>query len=258
MSQKVPPDFMESLKLKTKLLYLLISVGLGLLVVAFIGYVNLLTMKRNVDTLYFGSMIPLTELSAINTAYHHEFESDIYRWREKLLSDEEFSREITFGITNIDQLWASYRSHHTRAEEVPYITYTDGRIDAMKRYFEDIRSLATKHAQASSISIVTLSDNITSIHNTIAQLISYEISVAAALAAATAFVGVNAIGAGREIAVSTAFLLGFTLRGGQFRSVGPCLDIARYRLVPSKRNRRMPLISGTDLPLGNEIPFQRL
>ena len=178
MSQKVPPDFMESLKLKTKLFYLLISVGLGLLVVAFIGYVNLLTMKRNVDTLYFGSMIPLTELSAINTAYHHEFESNIYRWREKLLSDEEFSREITFGITNIDQLWASYRSHHTRAEEVPYITYTDGRIDAMKRYFEDIRSLATKHAQASSISIVTLSDNITSIHNTIAQLISYEISVA--------------------------------------------------------------------------------
>jgi len=82
---------MESLKLKTKLLYLLISVGLGLLVVAFIGYVNLLTMKRNVDTLYFGSMIPLTELSAINTAYHHEFESNIYRWREELLSDEEIA-----------------------------------------------------------------------------------------------------------------------------------------------------------------------
>ena len=169
---------MESLKLKTKLLYLLASVGLGLLVVGFVGYINLLTMKRNVDTLYFGSMIPLTELSAINTAYHHEFESNIYRWREKVLSDEEFSRDITFGITNIDQLWASYRSHHTRPEEVPYIAYTDKRIDVMKHYFEEIRALANQHTNASSISISTLSDNITSIHNTIAQLISYEIAVA--------------------------------------------------------------------------------
>jgi diguanylate cyclase (GGDEF)-like protein len=169
---------MESLKLKTKLLYLLVSVGLGLLVVGFVGYINLLTMKRNVDTLYFGSMIPLTELSAINTAYHHEFESSIYRWREKILSDEELSREITLGITNIDQLWASYRSHHTRPEEVPYIEYTNKRIDVMKHYFEEIRGLADQRTNASSISISTLSDNITSIHNTIAQLISYEIAVA--------------------------------------------------------------------------------
>ena len=169
---------MDSLKLKTKLLYLLVSVALGLLVVGFAGYINLLTMKRNVDTLYFGSLIPLTELSAINTAYHHEFESNIYRWREKVLTDEEFARAITFGITNIDQLWASYRSHHTRPEEVAYIAYADGRIDTMKRYFEDIRLLSTQHARASSVSIITLSDNITSIHNTIAQLISYEIAVA--------------------------------------------------------------------------------
>jgi diguanylate cyclase (GGDEF)-like protein len=169
---------MESLKLKTKLLYLLASVGLGLLVVGFVGYFNLLTMKRNVDTLYFGSMIPITELSAINTAYHHELESNVYRWQDKVLSDEDFVRDITLGLTNIDQLWASYRSHHTRPEEVPYVTYADGRIDVMKHYFEEIRSLAAQHTKASSISILTLSDNITSIHNTIAQLISYEIAVA--------------------------------------------------------------------------------
>ncbi|MDD5211505.1 MAG: diguanylate cyclase [Sulfuricurvum sp.] len=169
---------MESLKLKTKLLYLLVSVALGLLGVGFVGYFNLLTMKRNVDTLYFGSMVPMTELTSINTAYHHELESNVYRWREKILRDEDFTRDITLGLTNIDQLWASYRSHHTRPEEVPYITYADGRIDVMKRYFEEIRSLATQHTKASSISILTLSDNITSIHNTIAQLISYEIAVA--------------------------------------------------------------------------------
>lgn len=169
---------METLKLKTKLLYLLISVALGLLVVGFVGYFNLLTMKRNVDTLYFGSMVPLTELTAINTAYHHELESNIYRWRAKVISDEEFARNITLGLANIDQMWASYLSHHKRPEEVPYVTYTDERIDTMKRYFEEIRSLSAQQTQASAVSLITLSDNVTSIHNTIAQLISYEISIA--------------------------------------------------------------------------------
>ena len=169
---------MESLKLKTKLLYLLVSVALGLLVVGFVGYLNLRTMKKNVETLYLGSLIPLTELSAINVAYHHELESSIYRWRGKILSDDELARALTLGLENIDQTWASYRAHHTRPEELPYITYTDGRINIMKRYFEDIRALAASHTHASSISLVTLSDNITSINNTISQLISYEIAIA--------------------------------------------------------------------------------
>ncbi|MDP1783920.1 MAG: diguanylate cyclase [Sulfuricurvum sp.] len=169
---------MESLKLKRKLLYLLISVAIGLLVVGFVGYFNLQTMKKNVDTFYFGSLIPLTELTSINTAYHHELESSIYRWREKVLSDEELARDLTLGLENIDQMWASYLSHHKSPEEIPYISYTDGQIDIMKRYFEEIRSLATAHTQASAVSLITLSDNITTIHNTISQLISYEIAVA--------------------------------------------------------------------------------
>ncbi|OYZ34735.1 MAG: hypothetical protein B7Y30_05380 [Campylobacterales bacterium 16-40-21] len=142
---KGAPYFMESLKLKTKLLYLLMSVALGLLVVGFVGYYNLLTMKRNVDTLYFGSMIPLTELAAINTAYHHELESNVYRWQGKVISDDEFARNITLGLTNIDQMWANYLSHHKRPEETPYIAYTDKRINTIKRYFEEVRSLASSY-----------------------------------------------------------------------------------------------------------------
>ncbi|MDP2079006.1 MAG: diguanylate cyclase [Sulfuricurvum sp.] len=197
---------METLKLKTKLLYLLISVALGLLIVGFVGYFNLLTMKRNVDTLYFGSMVPLTELSAINTAYHHELESNIYRWREKVISDEEFARNITLGLANIDQMWASYLSHHKRPEEVPYVNYTDERIDIMKRYFEEIRSLSTHQTQASAVSLITLTDNITSIHNTIAQLISYEISVAKYERAVT-------LNHHKDSLMQLAVMLGFILLG---------------------------------------------
>jgi len=169
---------MESLQLKTKLLYLLLSVALGLVVVGFVGYINLLTMKKNVDTLYFGSLIPLGELGSISSAYHHDLEASVYRWKEGLISDDNLAQNITLGLEHVDQMWASYLSHHKRPEELPYIHYTEEQIEIMKRYFEEIRSLAFNHTSRSAISVVTLADNTTSIHNTVSQLISYETAAA--------------------------------------------------------------------------------
>lgn len=169
---------MESLQLKTKLLYLLLSVALGLVVVGFVGYINLLTMKKNVDTLYFGSLIPLGELNSINTAYHHDLEANIYRWKEGLISDDDLAQNITLGLEHVDQMWASYLSHHKRPQELPYIHYTEEQIEIMKRYFEEIRSLVFNHTSRSAISVVTLADNTSSIHNTVSQLIAYETATA--------------------------------------------------------------------------------
>ncbi|MDD2829374.1 MAG: diguanylate cyclase [Sulfuricurvum sp.] len=169
---------MKSLQLKTKLLYLLISVAIGLVVIGLVGYFNLLIMKKNVDTLYFGSLLPLTELSSINTAYHHELESSVYRWKEGLIDDNTLATNITLGLQHVDQMWGSYLSHHKRPEELPYLRYTENQMEIMGRYFEEIRSLVGEHTSKSAISIVRLSDNTTSIHTTISRLISYEISSA--------------------------------------------------------------------------------
>lgn len=169
---------MESLQLKTKLLYLLLSVALGLVVVGFVGYFNLYTMKKHVDTLYFGSLVPLSELGSINDAYHHELEASVYRWKEGDISDDDLARNLTLGLEHVNQMWASYIAHHKRPEELPYIRYTETQIDIMQGYFEEIRSLASNHTRRATISVVTLSDNVTSIHNTISSLISYEIAAA--------------------------------------------------------------------------------
>lgn len=169
---------MESLQLKTKLLYLLLSVALGLIIVGFVGYFNLYTMKKHVDTLYFGSLVPLSELGSINDAYHHELEASVYRWKEGDISDDDLARNLTLGLEHVNQMWAGYIAHHKRPEELPYIHYTETQIDIMQRYFEEIRSLASNHTRRATISVVTLSDNVTSIHNTISSLISYEIAAA--------------------------------------------------------------------------------
>jgi hypothetical protein len=170
---------MESLRLKTKLLYLLLSVAIGLVVIGSIGYFNLYAMKKNVDTLYFGSLIPLGELHSINSAYHHDLEANVYRWKEGLINNDDLAQKITLGLDHADQMWASYLSHSKRPEELPYIHYTEQQIEIMKHYFEEMRSLVLNHTARSSLSVVTLSNNTSSIHNTISQLIAYETAAAA-------------------------------------------------------------------------------
>ncbi|MCX6072753.1 MAG: diguanylate cyclase [Campylobacterales bacterium] len=169
---------MESLQLKTKLLYLLLSVAFGLVIVGFVGYYNLYTMKKNVDTLYFGSLIPLNELESLNDTYHHELEVSVYRWNQGLINNDELANNLTLGLEHVNQNWASYISHDKRPEELPYIHYTETQIETMQSYFEEIQTLASDHPHKSSISLETLSDNITSIHTTISKLITYEISAA--------------------------------------------------------------------------------
>jgi uncharacterized membrane protein YeiH len=62
-------------------------------------------------------------------------------------------------------------------------------------------------------------------------IFSYEIYVTAALAAATIFVALNSFGLGREIAVSSAFVIGLALRGG---AIQYGWSLPRYRPYPPR------------------------
>jgi diguanylate cyclase (GGDEF)-like protein len=164
----------KSLKLKTKLLYLLFLVGFGLLVVGLIGYINIQNIKKNMDTLYFGSLLPLNELHSINTSYHNDLASSVYRWNNHLVSDEQASENIVQGIEQINQLWSSYLSHHKRPEEMAYVNYTEEQIQSIANYFIQIRSFINDPNRSHPLSLITMDENIQSIQRTISRLIDYE------------------------------------------------------------------------------------
>lgn len=165
---------MESLKLKSKLLYLLLIIGFGLVVVGFVGYLNIQNIKRNIDTLYFGSLIPLSELNSITETYNNDLASPIYRWSNQLLGDEQTSNSISLGIERVNQLWASYLSHEKRPEEMAYVDYTETQIQNLERYFGEVRSIINDPERTHPLSLTVLDDNIRLIHDTIHQLIAYE------------------------------------------------------------------------------------
>lgn len=165
---------MESLKLKSKLLYLLLIVGLGLVVVGFIGYMNIQNIKRNMDTLYFSSLLPLSELNSITETYHNDLASSIYRWSNQLLSDEQAIQNISLGLEQIDHHWANYSSHQKRPEELAYVEYTEAQIQSIKEYFSHVRTLINDPDRSHPLSLTTLDENIRLIHDTLHKLIAYE------------------------------------------------------------------------------------
>lgn len=165
---------MKPINLKTKLLYLLLLVGFGLVVVGLIGYFNIQNIKKNLDTLYFGSLLPLSELNAINAEYHNNLASSIYQWDNKLLDDEQVSEKIIQSLDHINQLWSDYSTHPKRQDEIPYVKYTDQQIQNMADYFTQVRSLINDPQRDHPLSLITMDENIQSIQRTLSQLIAYE------------------------------------------------------------------------------------
>lgn len=169
---------MKALKLKTKLLYLLLLVGFGLVVIGLIGYINIQNIKRNMDTLYFGSLIPLNELNSITATYHNDLGSSVYRWSHKLLTDEEASENILQGLERINHLWGAYLSHDKRPEEMAYINYTEEQIRSIENYFNSVRSVISDPNPSHPVSLAMMDENIQSIQKIINQLITYESAAA--------------------------------------------------------------------------------
>jgi diguanylate cyclase (GGDEF)-like protein len=168
----------KSLNLKTKLLYLLLLVGFGLVVVGLIGYINVQNIKRNMDTLYYNSLIPLNELNAITSAYHNDLASPIYRWSSHFLTDQQTSEKILVGLERINHTWHSYTSHNQHPDEIPYIRYTEKQIVKIENYFTHLHSLINDPTRSHPVSLMSLDENIRSIHTTISKLIEYESAVA--------------------------------------------------------------------------------
>ena len=165
---------MKPINLKTKLLYLLLLVGFGLIVVGLIGYFNIQNIKKNLDTLYFGSLLPLSELNSINAEYHNTLASSIYQWNNKLLDDEQVSEKIIQSLDHINQLWRNYSALPKRPDELPYVKYTDQQIQNMADYFTQVRSLINDPQRDHPLSLITMDENIQSIQRTLNQLIAYE------------------------------------------------------------------------------------
>ena len=171
-------QFIEALKLRNKLFILFILITMGLFAVGIMGSTYINNMKKNIDSLYFGSLIPITELNEVLQTYHYGLENTVYRLSSTDISNDEAKLNILNSLRNINQKWQSYMSHFKRENEVEYVEYANAEIISINKYFAKIVDALDNKTDMKNISISTLEKRVAIIHQVIQKLINYETNIA--------------------------------------------------------------------------------
>ena len=171
-------QFIEALKLRSKLFFLFILISVGLVSIGFMGSMQLNAMKKNIDNLYFGSLVPVTELNDIIQTYHNELSSSIYRASRLEISPSQVALEIKQALKRIDKKWKSYEEHFKRDSEQVYVDYASLEIKKTNKYFSLIYKAAINGRDLSKINMNQLERKVNFIHGVVHKLINYEVEVA--------------------------------------------------------------------------------
>ncbi|MBU0721416.1 diguanylate cyclase [bacterium] len=171
-------QFIEALKLRGKLFFLFILITIGLFAIGIMGAINIESTKKNVDSLYFGSLIPVTELNEIIQMYHNGLAGTIYKAKTAEISPSQTNAQIQNSIAKIQGLWKSYDSHFKRDTELDYVEYVSLEINSVNEYFQKILQMNMDEKNLKNISLHTLEKNIAHVNSVIQKLVKYEVDVA--------------------------------------------------------------------------------
>jgi diguanylate cyclase (GGDEF)-like protein len=169
--------FIEALKLRSKLFFLFILITLGLVSVGVMGFTHINAMKKNMDALYFGSLIPVAELNEVIYAYGG-LSSTVFKASRAEISPSETVSDIENALFSINRKWKSYESHFKRDDETEYVEYAALEIKSINSYFSRVRGATLNGKDLSSISINNLEKKVMRVDEVIQKLINYEMSVA--------------------------------------------------------------------------------
>jgi diguanylate cyclase (GGDEF)-like protein len=170
--------FIEALKLKSKLFFLFLLITIGLVSVGVMGSLNINAMKKNIDSVYFGSLVPVTELNEIVQTYHSELSSTIYQAKNEEINSGQISTQIEDSLLKINRIWSKYEAHFKRDEELQYVEYVASEILAINNYFYKLLQASSHGKSMQLVSVNNLQKYITHIDTVIQKLIRYEIDVA--------------------------------------------------------------------------------
>jgi diguanylate cyclase (GGDEF)-like protein len=170
-------DF-KAVKLKNRLLFLFGLITVSLLFFGVVGFINIKAMKKNIDSVYFGSLVPVTELNSILQTYYSTLSSTVHKVVNYEISQEEASSQIDDSIIKIRREWRSYQSHFKRDNELAYIEYSALEIELINKYFLALSIKIAHSEKLNTISMNLLQEKLSEINIVLQKLIKYEVEVA--------------------------------------------------------------------------------
>lgn len=171
-------QFIEALKLRSKLFFLFVFITIGLIIVGAMGSLHINSMKKNIDSLYFGSLVPVTELNNIIQTYHTGLFTTIQKATRGEISSSQTASSIEKSLLNIEKIWKDYESHFKRDDELQYLEYARLEINTVNSYFIRILKASLQEVDLSKLSLTVLEKKVSHIDHVIKKLINYEVNIA--------------------------------------------------------------------------------
>lgn len=169
----------EKIGVKKKLVFLFILIALGLSLVAFVGTLHIREMKKNIDSLYFGSFVPTLELNTILQSYDHEINHSVHRAKNAQISLSQMRAEINTALIKIDKNWASYEAHYKKEDEIEYTDYVSSEIKNTNEYIKLLLAMVMDgDADIKKVNLTNFDTKIEHITQAVNKLVSYEIETA--------------------------------------------------------------------------------
>ena len=170
--------FIEALRLRSKLFLLFVLIALGLVILGMMGTINTKAMKSRIDTLYFGTLIPVTELNAILYSYNAKLMPSVYKAKNDLISPSELQETLHSALKEIEHTWQSYKSHYKSRDELAYVGYVNEEIKKTDRYFYKVLLASKQGMDLQKLSLDVLDKKEEHINSVIKKLLDYEMNVA--------------------------------------------------------------------------------
>jgi len=135
-------------------------------------------MKKNLDQLYFGSLVPVIELNDIIQAYNNGIESSISEAKHSVVSTTDTQEKLLSSQNSILEKWRSYTSHYKAKDEIAYVDFTNKEIEKSLAFISKVIEITNEQQSVESISMKKIHAHVNQMQLTLEKLIAYEIDVA--------------------------------------------------------------------------------
>ncbi len=171
-------QLIEAFKLRSKLSFLFILITFGLISIVIMGRLHIEAMKKNIDNVYFGSLVPVTELNEIVQTYNNRLFNTIYQSKRQEITPTQTTHEIHSDLKYIENKWKIYESHFKRDNEKKYDIYVGLEIKNINNYFTRIYRVTKNGRDLKALNINILERKIALINTVLEKLIHYEVDMA--------------------------------------------------------------------------------
>ena len=125
-------------RLKNRLLSVFALISVGLIAVGIMGTLYINSMKKDVDSIYFKSVVPISQLNDILYIYHNDLANTVYKAVKLEISANQTSSKIENSLFKIKTKWKSYSSNYGSKKDIDYFNYVAIEIKATNIYFSKI------------------------------------------------------------------------------------------------------------------------